>query len=197
MPVISQDNIITIPKEIFETSNLKLSKPIYLYNNGSVSWLENKKRKYDCYGTIQLDDNLSFIVSNNFINALGSKFAEHKEFFMYTVDKIIHFRAVNSPGIFSKYAPLKSQIPTELIQTSKVDFNKTVYLLKNSSYYNPIAILSNKRYSDASCLGEVHLDNEGFVTFSLNMCTALSLIKVSDYSWVISDKDIVFRRSSN
>ena len=191
MPIISEDNIITIPKEIFETSNLKLSKPIYLYNNGNVSWLENKKRKYDCYGTIQLDDNLSFIVSNNFINAVG---CNKKEFYMYTVDNIIHFKVERRlSGVY--YTPLKSQIPTELIQTSKVDFNKPVYLLKNSSYCNPIAMLSNKRYSGLSCLGEVHLDNEGFISLSLNMCTALGLFKVSDYSWVISDKDIVFRRS--
>ena len=199
MPLISDDNRLTIPEELIPCTKLDVAKPIFLYKkHGFVSlgnyfadyfYFSNKKKQKNCLGQIVLDKNLSFDLSENLIGGLKAK----KNCLMYVQHRtlILLPRYGNSEyGIDDKFnlafKPRKCQIPNEMLEITKLDLGLSIFLngTKDSKFF-----LSN--HISRSCLGIVSLDNENFFTLTENMCRGVKKKIDDSISWVLDKNKIV------
>ena len=197
---------ITIPESIILASNLNVKRPIFFYISISGGYFfSNKKYKnLACYGEIKLDSNYSFIASENIVKLFGN-LGEKFYFFYYTKKGILHITLahVDSRFLFYNLQPIdyKVQIPSELVSTKAVNFDKPVYMYcyRYSNTYRGrrgCFYLSNESFylNPHMCLGKITLDLENYFTF---LATTDNFTDIRDNSICIStdntDKHFIYK----
>ena len=187
MPVISNENTITIPKELLDSSNLNISKPVYLYfYSGHEYYLSNRKTRSKCLGELQIDDNLTITLSNNTIKTVKTN---TRQYVMYLDHGTI---CINFGDKYFSHYPerfkdIKVQFPTEFMNMGNIDFNRPIYLNKGYSSYS--YYISNRKRSDF-CLGRLYLDNENFFTLSSNACAIMKIFSDDSLYWIMQSGEI-------
>ena len=177
---------LTIPKEILEASKLNIHKPVYVYYDGDSGsiFLSNKKTSKNCYGCVQINEDLTFSITDNVFKLFNNR-TSSAEFAMYVWAGIIHVTQGYSHVAKSKRS--KIQIPLEIAQMSSLKLkDKPLYLYSDGNHL----VITNKTAFPLCkrCLGIVRLDIENCIEFTDNMDKCFDYENISRNSWCVCQR---------
>lgn len=175
MSDLTNNYTLTIPQELVEICKLNFKKPIYLCKDwGDKLFLTNNKKQKSCYGIIDLSKEYSFKVSEEVIRTIDAPFVDGMPLYeVYLSDGILYF---DYPYYLNKQisysGPVKIHISPHVLDVSKLNFKKAVYLCTDG--YGTI-YLSNTQKNAGRCFGKILLDSENSFTLTKNMRISLGI----------------------